>query len=154
MAVKGLSTEVRESVAERLNIGVATLIDLKARVKHSHWNLRGPGFISVHELLDEVADEVDDFVDLAAERIAQLGGVANGLLESAVDSTVLGPREGTDLSVTAQVGVVSAEVAEVANWFRETIDVTDQAGDKVTADLATEVARGLDVLAWKLGANL
>jgi len=55
-------------------------IDLKLQSKQAHWNVRGPNFIALHELFDQVAGIVEGFADEIAERITTLGGVANGIV--------------------------------------------------------------------------
>ena len=48
-------------------------------LKHAHWNVTGPGFIAVHEMIDPQVDTVREFVDAIAERMATLGATPNGL---------------------------------------------------------------------------
>jgi len=40
--------------------------------------VKGPHFIGLHELFDKIAGEVEEYVDMIAERIVQLGGIAEG----------------------------------------------------------------------------
>lgn len=47
-------------------------------LKHAHWNVAGPNFIAVHEMIDPQVDEVLEMADESAERIAQLGGSPAG----------------------------------------------------------------------------
>ena len=47
-------------------------------LKHAHWNVAGPNFIAVHEMLDPQVDEVLAMADETAERIAALGGSPSG----------------------------------------------------------------------------
>jgi starvation-inducible DNA-binding protein len=61
-----------------MNCQLSTAVDLQTQTKQAHWNVKGPSFIALHELFDRVAASVADSVDLIAERIAQLGGTAEG----------------------------------------------------------------------------
>ena len=75
--IPGLSTEDANAVhvlQDRLN----ALIDLALTLKHIHWNVVGPHFIAVHEMLDPQVDAVREMVDDTAERIATLGGAPDG----------------------------------------------------------------------------
>jgi len=63
-----LSESIRAQSVELLNKHLAAAIDLHAQVKQAHWNMRGPGFIAVHELFDKVSEEVENYSDLIAER--------------------------------------------------------------------------------------
>ena len=67
-----------EQISNRLNERLAALIDLGATLKHVHWNVAGPGFISIHKMLDPQVDSVRAMADETAERIATLGGVPEG----------------------------------------------------------------------------
>lgn len=48
------------------------------RAACAHWNVAGPNFIAVHEMLDPQVDEVLAMADETAERIAALGGSPSG----------------------------------------------------------------------------
>src|SRR5712692_10278199 len=68
----------RLEVIALLNQRLADGIDLQAQCKQAHWNVKGPTFIALHKLFDEINEDVEEYVDLIAERIVQLGGVAEG----------------------------------------------------------------------------
>src|SRR5260370_17814010 len=68
----------RVQVIALLNQRLADCIDLQAQCKQAHWNVKGPTFIALHKLFDDVYADVTDYVDLIAERIVQLGGIAEG----------------------------------------------------------------------------
>ena len=67
------SQNIRTQPVEWLNRRLAAAIDLHGQLKPAHWNLRGPSFIGIHELFDEVAGEAETYSDLIAERAAGLG---------------------------------------------------------------------------------
>lgn len=67
---EGQAEQIRKRLQERLN----ALIDLGLTLKHIHWNVVGPSFIGVHEMLDPQYQAVQTMVDDVAERIATLGG--------------------------------------------------------------------------------
>src|SRR6266568_3013581 len=68
----------RSKIAELLNVRLAECLDLYLTTKQAHWNVKGPNFIALHELFDNVAEEVEGHVDTIAERITALGGYAEG----------------------------------------------------------------------------
>lgn len=74
-----LSTEQGEEIADVLQQRLTSLVDLSLTLKHIHWNVVGPNFMSVHEMLDPQYAGVSAMVDDLAERVAALGGVPNGL---------------------------------------------------------------------------
>ena len=61
-----------------LNQRLADCIDLQTQCKQAHWNVKGPSFIALHKLFDEINEAVEEYVDLLAERVVQLGGIAEG----------------------------------------------------------------------------
>src|SRR5215467_6959236 len=73
-----LPENTRREVAELLNARLADCIDLEAQCKQAHWNVKGPTFIALHKLFDDVHEATDEYADLIAERIVQLGGIAEG----------------------------------------------------------------------------
>jgi starvation-inducible DNA-binding protein len=77
--VPTLSGDVAMELAETLQLRLVSLIDLALTLKHIHWNVVGPHFISVHNMLDPQHAGVQLMVDELAERIATLGGVPCGL---------------------------------------------------------------------------
>src|SRR5947207_9309015 len=73
-----LPENVRSQVSDLLNNRLAEAIDLQTQTKQAHWNVKGPSFIALHKLFDEINEDVEEYVDLLAERVVQLGGVAEG----------------------------------------------------------------------------
>src|SRR2546427_1716802 len=68
----------RGQVIDLLNQRLADAIDLQLQAKQAHWNVKGPHFIALHKLFDEIHGAADEYVDLLAERVVQLGGVDEG----------------------------------------------------------------------------
>lgn len=81
----GLSEGDAHKVIERLQQRLVALIDLQLTLKHVHWNVVGPSFIGVHEMLDPQTETVRGYTDEIAERIATLGGEPNGLPGAVVE---------------------------------------------------------------------
>src|SRR5262249_57835687 len=74
-------------VIEILNARLADSIDLMHQAKQAHWHVKGPSFIALHTLFDEVVDAAEDYMDLPAERVVQLGGTAEGTIQVATART-------------------------------------------------------------------
>src|SRR3954462_8982629 len=84
-----LSESVRVKVIDLLNARLADAIDLQSQTKQAHWNVKGPNFIALHELFDKINEDVKDNVDELAERVVQLGGVAEGTVRTAAKRSSL-----------------------------------------------------------------
>ncbi|HEV7258428.1 MAG TPA: DNA starvation/stationary phase protection protein Dps [Bosea sp. (in: a-proteobacteria)] len=149
-----LASNTKSQIAGLLNARLADGIDLALLTKQAHWNLKGPGFIGVHLMLDGFRKELDDHVDTVAERIAQLGGIAFGTTQTTAASTSLKPYPTEIVSVRDHLDALIARYAETANLVREAIDASDEAGDAGTADLLTAYSRMLDKALWFLQSNL
>ncbi|WP_330204071.1 DNA starvation/stationary phase protection protein Dps [Cyanobacterium sp. Dongsha4] len=149
-----LSTEIREKVVEILNLTLATTLDLKTQTKQAHWNVKGNDFFQLHELFDEMAGELEEYVDMVAERVTALAGVALGTARVASQTSLL---QEYPLEITAGLDHVSAladRYATYAAHVREAISKTDDLGDADTADLYTEISRTIDKRLWFLEAHL
>ena len=143
-------TEVISLLNERLADG----IDLALVTKQAHWNLKGPGFIGIHLMLDGFRSDLDEHVDTVAERIAQLGGIAFGTTQTTAASTSLKPYPTDIVPVRDHLDALIERYADTANLVREAIDASDEAGDAGTADLLTAYSRMLDKALWFLQSNL
>lgn len=144
----------REEMVEILNARLADAIDLKSQAKQAHWNVKGMNFIALHELFDQVATAVETHSDTIAERITILGGTAEGTVRVAAEKSSLSqyPMEITD--GRDHVDALSSALAEFGKKVRANIDDADEAGDKDTADIFTEVSREIDKLLWFVEAHI
>ena len=150
----GLKSNTKTEMVDLLNARLADAIDLALVTKQAHWNLKGPTFIAVHELLDQLRDDVDEHVDIIAERVAQLDGIALGTLQAVSKASKLAPYPTNIRKVTDHVGALVERYAAVSKSTREGIDTADEAGDADTADIFTSFSRTLDKDLWFLKSHL
>ena len=137
-----------------LNARLADSIDLALLTKQAHWNLKGPQFIALHEMIDGFRTELDEHVDTMAERVVQLGGTALGTTQAVVKGTTLAPYP-TDIHKTKDhLAALIDRYGKTANAVRKAIDETDNAGDVDTSDLFTAYSRALDKQLWFLEAHV
>ena len=149
-----LPSNARTAVIGILNARLADTIDLALLTKQAHWNLRGPNFISVHEMLDPLRAELDAHVDTMAERIVQLGGTALGTTQAVAGATSLPPYPTDIVAIPDHLNALIDRYAAVAAAVRQGIEGCDEAGDKDTADILTGHSRALDKALWFLEAHL
>jgi starvation-inducible DNA-binding protein len=143
-----LSEDIRAQSIELLNKHLAAAIDLHAQTKQAHWNVRGPNFIAIHELFDKVSAQVESYSDLIAERARGLGGIAQGTIHMAVKRSFLVPYALEIADEQEHVFAVAGALAAFGQSVREASDLAADFGDVSTADLFTEVSRGIDQQLW------
>ncbi|WP_404340774.1 DNA starvation/stationary phase protection protein Dps [Pseudoalteromonas mariniglutinosa] len=80
-----VNNESAQDIINILDNRMVALIDLQLTLKHIHWNVVGPNFIGVHEMLDPQVDTIREMTDTIAERIATLGGVPIGTPQSLIE---------------------------------------------------------------------
>src|SRR5437870_289845 len=146
--------QVRRHPGELPNPPPAHPPDLALQTKQAHWNVKGPNFIALHELFDEVVDEVFEHADDLAERAVQLGGTALGTARIAAKASRLTEYRLDISSGREHVAALSAAIAKFGASARRAIDAANALGDADTADLFTEISRGIDKLLWKVEAHL
>ena len=144
----------RSKVVELLAHRLADVTDLRLQAKQAHWNVKGPSFYELHLLFDKVAEETDEYVDLIAERIVQLGGFAEGTLAVAAKRTSLKEYPLSLVSGREHVDYLSKAIAAAGKQVRAAIDSTSEIGDTGTADVLTEISRGLDKNLWMVESHL
>jgi starvation-inducible DNA-binding protein len=148
-----LPEDLRRTLVALLNRHLADGLDLVLQAKQAHWNVKGPNFIALHELFDEVVEQALDYADEMAERAVELGGTALGTARvvaatSRLDEYPLDATSGTD-----HVKALADALARFGRAARSAIDTAAELGDADTADLFTEISRGIDKLLWKVEAH-
>ena len=133
---------------------MADCIDLQTQTKHAHWNVKGPNFIALHELFDKINEEVEDYVDDIAERAVQLGGVAEGTARMVAKRSSLSEYPVHTVDGRSHVEALSSALAAFGTATRDGIDQANELRDLDTADLFTEVSRGIDKWLWFVEAHL
>jgi starvation-inducible DNA-binding protein len=148
-----LDFEKREPIIALLNQQLADTFDLYSQTKQAHWNVKGAQFFQLHELFDKLATEVLDYVDTIAERATTLGGTALGTARMSAAASRL-PEYPEVVGSLESLQALVDRYAALAASSRAAIDTASEFGDADTADLFTEVSRGLDKSLWFLEAHL
>lgn len=144
---------IRGQVINLLNERLADAIDLQLQTKQAHWNVRGPSFIALHKLFDDIEASVRAYVDILAERIVQLGGIAEGTGASVVERSQL-PQYPINITTGDEhVWALSNALASFGACIRRASDEANELGDANAADLCTEISRGIDKWLWMVEAH-
>jgi starvation-inducible DNA-binding protein len=144
----------RSKIVELCNARLADAIDLQTQCKQAHWNVKGPAFIALHELFDKVNEDAEEYVDLIAERVVQLGGVAEGTARSVAKRSSLAEYGAKGAGGRDHVEALSSALAAFGKGARAAINQSNDAGDADTADIFTEISRGTDKWLWFVEAHL
>lgn len=149
----GLNEPDAARVIELLQSRLHACNDLQLTLKHVHWNVVGPHFIAVHEMIDPQVIDVRDMADDLAERIATLGGSPQGTPGSIVaqrdwDDYTLG-RAPTQEHLAALDHVYRGVISS----YRDAINELDKL-DLVTQDLLIGQTEKLELFHWFVRAHL
>jgi starvation-inducible DNA-binding protein len=149
-----LSADARRELVALLNQQLADTTDLRTQTKHAHWNVKGPNFIALHKLFDELAALLAGFGDEIAERATALGGVAAGTARTVAANSRIKEFPADAFDGTAVLTALADRYARLAKSTRAAIARCEELDDQGTMDLFTEVVRGLDKSLYFLEAHL
>ncbi|WP_299557245.1 DNA starvation/stationary phase protection protein Dps [uncultured Mycolicibacterium sp.] len=151
--VPGMTDKDADKVIELLQKQLSTYNDLHLTLKHIHWNVVGPNFIGVHEMIDPQVELVRGYADEVAERIATLGGSPKGTPGAIVadrtwDDYSLG-RDTVQAHLSALDLVYNGVVEDTRNAIEETEEL-----DPVTNDMLIGHTAELEKFQWFVRAHL
>ncbi|MDT0611215.1 Dps family protein [Streptomyces lancefieldiae] len=151
--VPGIEREAAGRLIGVLRLRLHALNDLHLTLKHVHWNVVGPHFIAVHEMIDPQVDQVREMADDVAERIAALGGVAQG-----TPGALVAERKWDDYSIgradaIAHLGALDVVYTGVIEGMRAAVEEAGKI-DTATEDLLIGRLRNLEQFQWFVRAHL
>ncbi|BAH48466.1 Dps family protein [Rhodococcus opacus] len=151
--VPGLSDDQGARVADILQKRLSAYNDLHLTLKHIHWNVVGPNFIGVHEMIDPQVELVRGYADAVAERIAALGKSPDG-----TPAAITRDRTWDDYSVNrdtaqAHLGALDLVYSGVVEDNRKAIAETGDL-DPITEDLLIGQTGELEKFQWFVRAHL
>jgi starvation-inducible DNA-binding protein len=146
--------EIRAYLITLLNQTLSCTVDLRSQVKHAAWNVKGTAFIPLRALFNAIARELEAHTDLIAERIAVLGGTVQGTVRTAATKSTLTEYPGAITESGAHVQVLAERVAHYARVLRADITHAADVEDADTANVYTDLSRGIDKQLSLLEAHL
>ena len=152
--LQGLEDNARKTAISELQACMSDGLSLSMALKQAHWNLKGPNFIAVHELLDGVKTRLDPNIDDMAERIQQLDGMAVGTVEEVARATSLAPYPTHVTAVEEHLREIAQRLRHYGERIRTGIDTVDEAGDADSADILTAASRQADKDLWFIESHL
>lgn len=151
----GLSEETRTASVTALNQVLSDTIVLRDLYKKHHWQVSGPTFYSLHLLLDKHYEEQTKLVDLLAERVQTLGGIAIAMPQDVAETTKIErPPRGRE-EVPVQLSRLLEAHEHILVEARAAAEKADQMGDLGTNDLlVSSVVRTGEMQVWFLSEHL
>jgi starvation-inducible DNA-binding protein len=149
-----LPDETRARVINLLNARLADAIDLQSQTKQAHWNVKGPNFISLHELFDKIGEDARKNVDEVAERVVQLGGVAEGTVRMAAKRSSLAEFSPNTIDGRSHVEALASALAAFGKSIRRAVFEANDLADFDTANIFTEISCSIDKWLWFVEAHL
>jgi len=148
-----LPESIRLEVIPLLNQRLAECIDLQTQCKQAHWNVKGPSFIGLHKLFDDINESVEGYVDLIAERIVQLGGIAEGTIGVVEARSTIVDYPLTLSTGAEHVAALSDALSGFGRAARLGIEEMQELKDADSADMLTDISRGVDQWLWFVEAH-
>jgi len=136
--------EIRLYVIQLLQQTLACTVDLRSQVKQACWNVKGHDLVLLHALFATMATELDAHIDLVAERLVVLGGVARGTVRTAATHSRLPEYPGAIMDGDAHVRALTECFASYAAALRADIAHATDVEDAGSAALYTDISRGVD----------
>ena len=138
-----------KETVKHLNQLVADITVFYQKLRHYHWNVKGPDFFRLHEKFEEIYTEVGDVIDELAERIVGLDGVPLHTLSAMLDATSLKEDEENpqpDMMVKRTI----EDTLAIIKKLESAIGVAEDAADRTTTNLLDGVKDGLEGHLWML----
>ncbi len=150
-----LSESTRRESCQNLNQVLADTITLRDLYKKHHWQVSGPTFYQLHLLFDKHAGEQSELVDMLAERIMMLGGVAIAMSADVAEMTLIprppSGREEVPVQISRLLQAHEFILKEAHTMARK----ADEEGDDGTNDLlVSNVIRTSEMQVWFVSEHL
>ena len=148
----GVSQDDAQRIIARLQERLHACNGLHLTLTHVHWNVVGPQFIAVHQMIDPQVEDVRAMADDLAERIATLGGSPQG--------TPMGLARGLDQEYSVGRALVEDHLIALDRYYRGVITrhrvAIDEVEkwDPVTQDMLIAQTRKLELFHWFIRAHL
>jgi len=140
-----------KEINHALNQLVADMTVFYQKLRHYHWNVKGPEFFRLHEKFELIYTEVGDVIDELAERIVGLDGVPLHTLASMLEATSL-KEDSENPEADVMVERTIEDIGALVDKLQAGIEEAEDAVDRTTANLLDEIKDGLEAHLWMLKA--
>ncbi len=129
-----LSDEQKKKTVTVMQERLAEALDMYSQAKFAHWNVKGVNFYQLHLVFDSVAETIFPQIDKIAERMTQLGGVANGTVRQSANASQIPEYDTTLTAGMDHVNALANALGCYCQALREASDKIDEIGDEPTSD--------------------
>ena len=134
-----LPDDVKQKVVEKMQVTLASASDMYSQAKFAHWNVKGDNFYQLHLVFDHVAKVMGKQADPIAERMTQLGGVANGTNRQSAAASIL-PEYKIDVEAGMDhVAALADSLGVYTACLRNASNEIDEIGDGPTSDFYNQL---------------
>jgi starvation-inducible DNA-binding protein len=150
-----LGATARQVNTQLLNAILADTTILYALYKKHHWLVAGPTFYQLHLLFDKHADEQLELIDLLAERVQTLGGIAVGDPRHAAELTTIERAPNGAEDVPDMISRTLRAHETIIEKVRKGIDTSEKNGDWGSNDLLmSDVLRRNELQVWFIAEHV
>jgi len=144
-----------EQTKEVLNQLVADLSQMSVVVHQTHWYMRGPGFLTLHPMMDEFMDDLNEQLDEISERLITLDGSPYSTLREFADNTNIPDEVGNwDRTIPERLEILVKGYRYLADLYQKGIEVAGEEGDDPTQDIFIEFKTATEKRIWMIQAHL
>ena len=129
-----LPDDVKKKVVDVKKKKMAAAFDMYSQAKFAHWNVKGLNFYQLHLVFDATAKVIFKQIDPIAERITQLGGVANGTVRMAAANSPIEPYQVESITGPQHLTALANALGKYCSELRDASDKIDDLGDEPTSD--------------------
>jgi len=151
----GLPDKAKTASCKLLNGILSDSMVLYSLYKKHHWLVAGPTFYQLHLLFDKHAEEQTEIIDVLAERVQSLGGIAVGDPRHAAElTTIPRPPDGAE-EVAVMIDRTLQAHETIIEKVRAGITATEESEDWGTNDiLMSDVLRRHELQVWFLSEHV
>jgi len=151
----GLAEKVCKDSVALLNQCLADTMSLRDMYKKHHWQVVGPTFNQLHLMFDQHYEGQVLLVDILAERIQLLGGIALAMAADIAETTKIErPPRGRE-PAAVQIKRLAQAHEQIIVAAREAAETVDDAGDAGSNDVfVSNVLRTNELQVWFLTEHL
>ena len=129
-----LPDDVKAKVCDVANLKLAAALDMYSQAKFAHWNVKGMNFYQLHLVFDATAKVIFKQIDPIAERITQLGGVANGTVRMSAANSPIPAYKVESIDGPSHLNALAESLGKYCSELRDASDAIDKLGDEPTSD--------------------